>query len=85
MISIIKRPWISEKATFLAEKGKYIFLVDPNAKGKQIKDAIENIYKVHVTGINIVRNRHKGDKGGKTMKKAIATLKKGETIDIMPH
>ena len=74
---IIKKPWISEKSTEMGAQGKYVFLVDPTAKSLQIKQAVQAIYKVHVTGVNIVRS--------KGMKKAIVTLKKGETIDIMPH
>ena len=80
-ISIIKKPWISEKATSLSENGKYVFLVDDAAKSHQIKQEVEKIYKVHVTDVNIVRVGH----NDKTMKKAIVTLKKGETIDVIPH
>lgn len=81
----IKKPWISEKSTGLAELGKYVFLVPPTAQAKQIKDAIEKIYKVHVVKMNIVRVDHSNKRTHKSMKKAIATLKKGETIDIIPH
>lgn len=74
---IIKKPWVSEKSTAMGEQGKYVFLVDETAKAAQIKQAVEKIYKIHVVKMNIVRS--------KGMKKAIVTLKKGETIDIMPH
>lgn len=78
---LIKKPWISEKSTQLAATGKYVFLVDKSAKSFQIKELIENIYKVHVTKVNIIRmNREDG-----VVKKAIVALKKGEHIDVMPH
>ncbi len=85
MNNSIKKPWISEKSTGLAELGKYVFLVEPTAKSKQIREAIEKFYKVHVVKMNIVRVNHSQKKGVKNMKKAIATLKKGESIDILPH
>lgn len=79
--SLIKKPWISEKSTEMANGGKYVFLVDKTAKSFQIKELVENIYKVHVTKVNIVRmNREDG-----VIKKAIVALKKGEHIDIMPR
>ncbi len=78
---LIKKPWISEKSTDMANKGQYVFLVDKTAKGFQIKELIENIYKVHVTKVNIIRmNREDG-----VIKKAVVSLKKGEHIDILPH
>ena len=81
----IKKPWISEKSTAMAEMGKYVFLVEPTAKSLQVKQMIEKIYKVHVVKMNMVRIKHQDKKGVKNMKKAIATLKKGESIDIIPH
>lgn len=78
---IIKKPWISEKAALMSALGKYVFLVDTNAKAIQIRQAIESIYKVHVVKVNIVRVNHPE----KNMKKAIVTLKKGETIDTISH
>lgn len=78
---IIKRPWISEKSTALSAMGKYVFLVDETAKAAQIKQAIEKLYKVHVVKMNVVNSKH----GNKVAKKVIVTLKKGESIDIMPQ
>ena len=78
---IIKKPWVSEKSTDMSALGKYVFLVDMKAKSHQIKEEVESIYKVHVVKINIVRITN----GDKNMKKAIVTLKKGETIDTIAH
>jgi len=78
---IIKQPLVSEKGTDLGALDKYIFLTHANANKKQVKEAIEGIYKVHVTKVNIVKNEKKGHE----YKKAIVTIKAGETIDATPH
>jgi len=78
---IIKKPWISEKATRLSSLGKYVFLVLPKSNSHEIKKAIESIYKVHIVKINTLKKVYKG----KSTKKAVVTLRKGEKIDIVPH
>jgi len=82
---LIKKPWISEKSTALSGQGKYVFLAEPTAKSMQIKELIEKIYKVHVVKMNVVRISHSDKRKFTNIKKFIATLKKGETIDIIPH
>ncbi|MDD5710533.1 MAG: 50S ribosomal protein L23 [Candidatus Colwellbacteria bacterium] len=79
--NLIKKPLISEKGTELAGLNKYIFLVQPGANKTQVKKAVESIYKVNVTQVNIVRNRQKEE----GYKKAIVTLHSGQAIDIVPH
>lgn len=79
--SVIKQPWISEKATDLAARGKYVFLVEESAHRRQIMEAVEKMYKVHVTKMNTIRVSYKD----KRYKKAVVTLKEGEKIDILPH
>ena len=78
---LIKNPLISEKATELAAKNKYAFIVDPRANKTQIKELIEEIYGVKVIKTNIIRVKRKSN----NYKKAIVTLKEGESIDIIPH
>lgn len=78
---LIKKPWISEKATDLAGLGKYVFIVEHNATSCEIKKAIESIYKVHVVKVNILNKVL----NGKSIKKAVVTLREGEKIDIVPH
>jgi len=78
---LIKKPWISEKSTDLAEIGKYVFVVTSKAVSCEVKKAIESIYKVHVVKVNILNKVHKG----KNIKKAVVTLRKGEKIDSVPH
>lgn len=78
---LIKKPWISEKATDLAGLGKYVFAVAPKATSYEVKRVIELIYKVHVVKVNILNKVRKG----KSTKKAVVTLREGEKIDIVPH
>ncbi|MBI2013056.1 MAG: 50S ribosomal protein L23 [Candidatus Colwellbacteria bacterium] len=77
---LIKKPIISEKATDISSAGKYVFLIHPKANKKQVKDLIEKIYKVHLVQVNIIRVASKGY----NYKKAIVTLREGESIDIIP-
>ena len=81
-------PNITEKSTSLSEFNKIVFKVNKNANKKAIKKSIEKIFKVNVIKINttnikgkvkLVRNK-KAFKSG--FKKAIVTLKKGQSIDL---
>ncbi len=50
----IIKPIITEKSTFVAEENKIIFEVRLDADKKQIKTAIENLFKVDVTKVNTI-------------------------------
>ena len=84
----ILSPVLTEKSTNLSEQNKIIFKVPKNANKKNLKINIEKIFKVNVTKINIInkQNRTKLTRGRKVkvsgFKKAIITLKKGQTIDL---
>lgn len=85
----ILEPLFTEKITRYAEKeGKFVFRVHPAANKKQVKAAVEKIFNVHVTHINVMNVKGKWRRvrfqAGRTAawKKAIVTLKKGEKIDI---
>ncbi len=84
----IKSPVITEKATSLSDKNKVVFKVNLNASKLSIKKNIEKIFKVNVTKINIInkQSRKKFTRGRKVkvsgLKKAIITLKKGQSIDL---
>jgi large subunit ribosomal protein L23 len=86
---IIKRPYISEKAFTANAQGQYVFLVDGKANKSEIKKAIEKAYKVTVKGVNITNAKpkpkaYRGVKNTRSgFKKAIITLPKGTTIDVM--
>ena len=85
--SIIK-PIITEKATVLSEQNKTVFKVHKKANKKNIKKNIEKIFKVNVIKVNIINLKSKIKfKQGKLSKKsgykkAIVTLKKGQSIDL---
>ena len=84
----IKSPIITEKATTLSEQNKVVFKVHINASKESIKKNIEKIFKVKVTKVNTIKKRGKykivrgkiGKKKG--FKKAVITLKKGQSIDL---
>ena len=87
-LETIISPNVTEKSTSLSEFNKVFFKVNKNASKENIKKSIEKIFKVNVIKINtinmrgkskIVRNR-KAFKPG--YKKAIVTLKKGQSIDL---
>ena len=81
-------PVITEKSTNLSSLNKIVFKVIDSASKKNLKKNIEKIFKVNVTKINIInkRNRIKFTRGRKVKvkgyKKAIVTLKKGQSIDL---
>ena len=84
----ILSPIVTEKSTNLSEQNKIVFKV-PNSSNKEIiKKNIEKIFKVNVTKVNIInkQSRNKISRGRKVKvkgyKKAIITLKKGQSIDL---
>ena len=87
-IDSIRSPIITEKATVLSEQNKTVFKVHSKANKKSIKKNIEKLFKVNVVKINIINQKKKikmkqgkrSYKGG--YKKAIITLKKGQSIDL---
>ena len=84
----ILSPIVTEKSTNLSEQNKIVFKVPREANKVNLKKNIEKIFKVNVTKINIVnkQNRTKTTRGKKVKvqgyKKAIVTLKKGQSIDL---
>ncbi len=81
-------PVVSEKATELAQKNRYPFLVDVRAKKGAIAQAVEKMYGVNVEKVNVYNIHPKLRKVGRTegyrkaWKKAIVTIKEGEKIDL---
>ena len=96
-MGIIIRPIFTEKQTAISEKfdNRYGFIVTPKANKVEIKNAVEELYKVHVESVNTIKydgkNRSRYTKSGMvkgstpSYKKAIVTLKKGETIDLFSN
>jgi len=77
---------ISEKSTELAAQNKYVFKVARQAGKFQIKEAVEGYYGVQVTGVNTIKINPKKRMHGRAIgwkkgyKKAIVTLREGDTI-----
>ncbi|MDR1516531.1 MAG: 50S ribosomal protein L23 [Dysgonamonadaceae bacterium] len=96
-MSIIVKPIFTEKQTAITEKfeNRYGFIVVPDANKVEIKKAVEELYNVHVERVNTIKYNGKtrsrytksGVISGRTSayKKAIVTLKKGETIDLFSN
>ncbi|WP_113661961.1 MULTISPECIES: 50S ribosomal protein L23 [Pedobacter] len=91
-MEILQRPILTEKASALTEKAnRFTFQVDHRANKLQIKKAIEQMYGVTIVALNTMvvqgkaktRNTKAGLVTGRSpkYKKAIVTLKDGETID----
>jgi large subunit ribosomal protein L23 len=87
--NILIKPILSEKATALTERHNHVsFRVLPGANKHQIRAAVESVYQVKVlqvrTSINPGKTKRKGNSIGRTpkTKKAIVTLKEGDTIDF---
>ena len=87
-IDSIRQPMLSEKSTILSEQNKTVFKVHKKATKGIIKKNIEKIFKVKVIKVNIINKKSKtkikqGRLSTKTgYKKAIVTLKKGQSIDL---
>lgn len=85
---ILIRPIVTEKSTALMEQGKYTFRVPLVATKIQIRQAVEQIFKVKVQAVNTMRYEGKMKRLGRTQgrrsdwKKAVVTLKPGETIEL---
>ena len=87
-LDTVMHPIITEKATSLSENNKVVFKVRDDASKKTIKKNIEKIFKVNVIKVNTIKKKSKskiirgkiGYKKG--YKKALVTLKKGQSIDL---
>ena len=86
--NMIKKPCITEKASFLAESNFYTFRIDKKFNKIEVKDFIEKKYRVNVENVRIMnaprkpkkRGLIKGFKAG--FKKAIVRIREGEQIDL---
>ena len=85
---VILRPVVSEKSYANSDRGQYTFVVADNANKVEIKQAIEEIFKVKVTNVNTlnrqgkIRRTRTGFGRRASQKRAIVTVAEGQTIDI---
>ena len=85
---VIVAPHITEKATLLSEQNAVVFRVAPKATKPEIKAAVEALFDVSVLNVNTIvqKGKTKRWKGApyrrSDMKKAIVTLREGQSIDV---
>ena len=88
---VIDRALLTEKGLRLAEEeNKYVFRVNPNANKLEIKEAVEQFFKVKVVSVNTMnrngkKKRQRTASFGRTAawKRAVVTLAEGSTIDFV--
>jgi large subunit ribosomal protein L23 len=85
---VLEKPLVTEKAANLGALGQYGFVVADGANKIEVRKAVEAVYGVSVQGVNIIRMQGKRVSRGrirgqrKDWKKAIVTLKKGDSIQL---
>ena len=88
---LILKPIITEKATLVLENNQYVFNVVSKATKPEIKAAIETLFEVKVMRVNTSRPPRKKRRIGKFIgykpqyKRAIVTLKEGDSITLFPE
>jgi large subunit ribosomal protein L23 len=92
-MTVLLRPVVSEKTYALMDKGTYVFVVDPRATKIDVRNAVQQAFNVTVTNVNTLnrkgkatRNRRTGVRGSRPdTKRAIVTLKSGDTINLFEN
>jgi large subunit ribosomal protein L23 len=89
---IVLRPIVSEKSMDQTQRGKYAFRVHNDANKLQVKEAVEELFKVEVVTVNVLtvkakektRGRRRGRNKGWTSpwRKAVVTLVAGQKIEF---
>jgi large subunit ribosomal protein L23 len=90
LIDVLDAPIISEKSTIAAEKHKqFVFRIKKQATKKQVKTAVEAMFKVEVDSVHVLNVKGKKKRFGKTLgqrsdwKKAYVKLKPGHDINFV--
>ena len=84
---VIRSPLVSEKATFVSQFNYYVFKVYNDSSKLEIKQAVQNLFKVEVKSVNTLiqkgkQKRFRGKIGKRSaIKKAFVKLADGQTID----
>jgi large subunit ribosomal protein L23 len=85
---VLLAPVVSEKSYSLIADSKYVFRIHPDAHRTQVRQAVEELFGVHVEGVNVLKVQPKPKRRGMAKgirpgwKKAIVQLREGETIEI---
>ena len=87
--SVIERPLLTEKSMDMSHSGKYTFRVSKDANKIEIREAVSKIFNVQVVKVNTLTVKGKKKRVGRfpegktsDWKKAIVTLKAGQTITM---
>tara|TARA_B100000470_G_C19653566_1_gene329852 strand:+ start:143 stop:439 length:297 start_codon:yes stop_codon:yes gene_type:complete len=86
--SVLLRPLVTEKSTTLAGRNQYVFEVDLRANKAQVRESVELVFEVSVLRVNTMVVKGKKRRYGRNLtkrpdwKKAIVTLKPGDSIEI---
>jgi len=84
---VIRSPLVSEKATFVSQFNYYVFKVSNDSSKLEIKQSVQNLFKVEVKSVNTLiqkgkQKRFRGKIGKRSaIKKAFVKLADGQTID----
>ena len=90
---VVVSPHLSEKSFQQKDKGKYIFDIFHNVTANDVRTAIKKLYGVEIVNVQIMKVANKNKRmrtkniKGKSVRfnKAVVTLKKGDSIDILPQ
>ena len=88
LYEVLRAPVITEKATLASEHNQIVFRVPLDATKREIKAAVEGLFKVKVEGVNTLRmkgkvKRFRGRLGKRNdYKKAMVRLAEGQSIDV---
>lgn len=86
--NVLVKPWVTEKSTDLSKQNKFVFLVSGDATKPLVKENIAERYNVKALKVDIVNTKGKmkhfmnRSKRRSPLKKAVITLKKGDTIEL---
>lgn len=89
MKEVLIKPVVTEKSMWLSGQSKYEFEVGRDANKSEIGKAVEEMYKVNVLDVNIIRRKPKARRYGRTTgftkakKLAIVTVKKDQKIELI--
>jgi len=85
---ILLAPVVTEKSYELIDQRKYSFRIHPNAHKTQVRQAVEELFEVHVESVNILKVQPKPKRRGTRRglrpgwKKAVVQIREGEQIEI---
>ena len=85
---ILLAPVVTEKSYELIDQRKYSFRIHPDAHKTQVRQAVEELFEVHVESVNILKVQPKPKRRGTRRglrpgwKKAVVQIREGEQIEI---